>query len=316
MERLPPLTALRAFEAAGRRGIDQAACYLNVTPAAINHQIRALETELGIALFTRNRGRVPELTLKGQAYLTQVAQIFDKIDKSTRAIRDERNHDRIVIDALTSFAADFLVPALPGFVAANPDMDVELLTSTKQLGPVKLETRGADVAIRCGVSAGHWEGLYVEELLTEKMFPVCAPALLRGSDAIRRPADLARHRLLAVTHTPEGWHDWLEQAAARGEDVSKVDVARAIKFDLFHLAQIAAVKGMGVDLARAPLVDRLLESGDLVAPFDLKVAARTSYWLIANHDFARTPVFAAFREWLYGEVERSKYLKPELSLAS
>lgn len=311
MRWLPPLTALRTFEAVGRRGMTKAASELNVTPAAIYHQIRALEAELGVALFTRAKGRGLQLTHKGGIYLAQVAQIFDQIHDSARSIRDDNWRNRIVVDSMTSFATDFVVPALPRFITANPDIELEILTSARELGPIKLETTGANVAIRCGVAAGHWSGMHAERLVTETMFPVCAPALLQGPNAIRKPADLAKHTLLTVSRAPEGWRDWLEAAAAAGEDVSKVSLDQAIRFDLFNVSMTAAAQGVGVDLARAPMADRYLESGAVIAPFNISVASRTSYWLVCSHDFAKTPHYEAFRDWIFKEVRNSKYVRKE-----
>jgi LysR family glycine cleavage system transcriptional activator len=309
MRWLPPLTALRAFEAVGRRGMATAAADLNVTPAAIYHQIRALESELGVALFTRSKGRGLVLTLKGEIYLTQVAQIFDQIHESARKIREETWRRRLVVDSLTSFATDFLIPRLPRFIEANPDIELEILTATKSFGRIRLESTGADLAIRGGSVAGHWEGMHAEQLVHETMFPVCAPGLLRGPKAIRRPADLAKHTLLTVARAPEGWSDWLDAAAANGEDVSGIKLDRAIKFDLFHLSMTAAVQGIGVDMARAPLADRYLESGAVVAPFDLRVTSQMSYWLVCAPAFAETPVYKQFRDWLLDEISESKYIQ-------
>lgn len=309
MRWLPPLTALRAFEAVGRRGMARAAADLNVTPAALSHQIRALESELGVALFTRAKGRGPALTHKGEIYLAQVAQIFDQIHESARKIREETWRNRLVVDSLTSFATDFLIPRLPRFIEANPDIELEILTATKSFGRIRLETTGADCAIRGGSVAGQWEGLHAEQLVHETMFPVCAPGLLRGPKAIRRPSDLAKHTLLTVASAPEGWRDWLDAAAASGEDVSGIKLDHAIKFDLFHLSLTAAVQGIGVDLARAPLADRYLATGAVVAPFDLRVTSQMSYWLVCAPQFKETPVYCAFRDWLLAEISASKYIQ-------
>ena len=293
----------------------RAAADLNVTPAAIYHQIRALETELGVALFTRAKGRGLVLTRKGETYLTEVAQIFDQIHDSARKIRDDSWRSRLVVDSLTSFATDFLIPRLSGFIEAYPDIELEILTATNSFGRIRLETTGADLAIRGGSVAGQWEGLYAEQIVHETMFPVCAPGLLRGPKAIRRPADLAKHTLLTVAKAPEGWRDWLDAAAAAGEDVSGIRLDHAIKFDLFHLSMTAAVQGIGVDLARAPLADRYLESGAVVAPFDLRVTSQMSYWLVCAPQFAETPVYRAFRDWLLSEINASKYIREPPKLA-
>lgn len=308
MRSLPPLTALRAFEAVGRHGVMRAAQQLNVTPAAVYHQIRALESDLGVTLFSRVKGKGLSLTRKGEEYLGKIASIFDQISESSRQIRAATPQKLLVIDSLTSFATDFLVPRLPRLLDADPDIQLQILTPSKGFSRIRFEKTGAQLAIRGGSTAGHWPGLHAEMLVHETMFPVCAPALLKGNNALRSPADLARHRLLDVPSTPEGWREWIDAAAASGEDMEHVSVESALKFDLIHLSTLAAVQGVGVDLARAPLVDRHLESGALVVPFDLKVRTKLSYWLICPEPFAETELYETFRGWILNELARSKYI--------
>lgn len=302
MDWLPPLTALRAFEAAGRYGVARAAKELNVTRAAISHQIRVLEMELGVALFTRsNRGMT--LTRKGKEYLEEVAASFDAIQRSSRRLRDPSSGHRLMIDSLTSFATDFLLPRIHRFHARHPEIELEIITPTRSGGVIGFEQTGANIAIRGGSVAGSWPDLHAEKLAHEIHFPVCAPALLKGRNAIRQPADLAKHTLLYVTSAPEGWRDWLAAAAAGGEDVSKITLDHTLRFDLFTMSMTAAVNGIGVDLARSPLVDHWMENGFLVAPFKLKVTSKLAYWLICSEAFAVTPTFRAFREWVFAELK-------------
>lgn len=315
MRWLPPLTALRAFEAVGRYGVVRAASQLNVTPAAIYHQIRALEGDLGVTLFSRSKGKGLVLTFKGQEYLGKIASIFDQLNESSRQIRGSTSATRLVIDSLTSFATDFLVPRLPRLLNANPDLQLELLTPSKGFARVKFEKTGAHIAIRGGGAAGHWPGMHAEMIVHETMFPVCSPGYLR-SNKIRRPSDLADHRLLDVPSTPEGWREWIDAATAAGEDMAGMRVDDAMKFDLIHISTEAAIQGVGVDLARAPLVDRHLETGALVEPFKLRVKSTLSYWLICPETFAETELFKTFREWLFSEVRRSKFIADEIPLAA
>jgi LysR family glycine cleavage system transcriptional activator len=310
MRWLPPLTAIRAFEAVGRHGVAAAASKLNVTPAAIYHQVRTLEAELGVRLFTRSKQGLV-LTLKGEQYLAQVGQTLDTLNECSRAIRADTFGNRLVIDSLTSFATDFLVPRLSRFRSAYPDISVEFLTLKNSGGRVRFEKTGAHVAIRGGGAAGHWPGLRAERLVHETFFPVCTPALMEGPHPLRRPADLAHHTILNVTSTPEGWRDWLDAAAEQGEDIGGVDLDGSIRFDLIHMSMMAAVKGVGVDLARAPLVDHWMEAGALVAPFGLKLTSTLSYWLICPEPFSQTPQFKAFRAWIFDELRASRYVQEE-----
>jgi LysR family glycine cleavage system transcriptional activator len=301
MDWLPPLTALRAFEAVGRFGVAGASRELNVTRAAILHQIRVLEANLGVVLFTRsNRGLT--LSLKGQEYLTQVTQSFDSLHESSRRLKHPESGRHLVLDSVTSFATDFIVPRLHRFYDANPDLTLEIKTLTKWYGPIEFERTGANVAVRGAGLAGEFPGLKAEKLAHEIHFPVCAPALLQGPNAIRTPADIANHPILDATVAPEGWRDWLAAAAERGEDVAAITLENARRFDLFTMSMTAAIHGVGVDLGRSPLVDHWIEQGLLVAPFDIAVTSKRSYWLICRESFADTPEFTAFREWLLNEL--------------
>jgi len=303
MDWLPPLTALRAFEAVGRFGVAGASRELNVTRAAILHQIRVLEADLGVVLFLRsNRGLT--LSLKGHEYLTHVTQSFDALHESSRRLKHPESGRHLILDSVTSFATDFIVPRLHRFYAAYPDLSLEIKTLTKWYGPIEFERTGANVAIRGAGLAGEFPGLWAEKLAHEIYFPVCAPCLLEGPNAIRTPADLASHPILDATVAPEGWRDWLAAAAARGEDVAGVSLANARRFDLFTMSMTAAIQGVGVDLGRSPLVDHWIERGLLVAPFDLNVTSKRSYWLVCRESFADSPEFVAFRAWLLDELNR------------
>lgn len=302
MDWLPPLTALRAFEAVGRFGVAGAARELNVTRAAILHQIRVLEAELGVALFIRsNRGLT--LSVKGQEYLTQVTSSFDALHESSRRMKNPDSARQLVLDSVTSFATDFIVPRLHRFYATNPDVTLEIKTLTAWYGPIEFERTGANVAIRGGVMAGDFPGLSAEKLSHEIHFPVCSPELLKAPNGLRSPADLARFPLLDATVAPEGWRDWLAAAEAAGIDVSGVNLDNARRFDLFTMSMTAAMQGVGVDLGRSPLVDHWMEQGLLVAPFDLAVTSKRSYWLICREAFAETSEFRGFRNWLIDELD-------------
>ena len=303
MDWLPPLTALRAFEAVGRYGVAGASRELNVTRAAILHQIRVLEAELGVVLFIRsNRGLT--LSVKGQEYLTQVTSSFDALHESSRRLKNPDSGRLLVLDSVASFATDFIVPRLHRFYATNPGINLEIKALTKWYGPIEFERTGANVAIRGAGLAGEFPGLWAEKLAHEIHFPVCAPALLKGPQRIRTPADLARHRLLDATVAPSrAGATGCAAAADAGEDVSTVSLENARRFDLFNMSMTAAIHGVGVDLGRSPLVDHWMEQGLLVAPFDLAVTSKRSYWLICRETFADSPEFVAFRTWLLDELD-------------
>lgn len=286
--------------------MQRAAAELNVTPAAIYHQIRTLEADLDVQLFTRDKGKGLTLTLQGEQFLSEIIGIFDQLYASVNRIKSETQQNELTVDVLTSFALGFLIPRIKPFVDANPDIDLKLITPRNPLGRMRFAQTGAHVAIRGGAAAAQWPDMHAEMLGHETMFPVCAPSLLEGPDGLRTPEDIARFRMIDVVGTPEGWGDWLEEADRLGHDVSGARSGEAIKFDLIHMAQQAAAEGVGVNLGRAPLVNHMLASGQLVAPFDIKVRSTLSYWLITPEPFAKTQTFQRFRDWLMGELAEAE----------
>lgn len=302
MRRLPPLTALRAFEAVGRLGnVKEAADELNVTPAAVSHQIRALEEHLEVELFSRTTRNL-QLTRCGAEFLGAVSAAFDLLKEGADRLSNETGKQRLVVNSLPSFASNFLVPRLLQFHQAHPELEMEINTSVRFGDPVELKSIGADVAIRAGLHADGWPGMMAERLVPEQMFPVCAPSVLNGDTPLRTPADLAHHTLLIVSRTPEGWPDWLEAARARGWDVEGVDPHHGLRFDTIQLAMTAAIEGLGVVIGRRPLVDAYLDSGLLAAPFDLSVTSKLAYWLVYPPRMAQTERLRAFRDWLRAEL--------------
>ena len=302
MRRLPPLTALRAFEAVGRLGnVREAADELNVTPAAVSHQIRALEEHLEVELFSRT-ARNLQLTRSGADFLASVSAAFDLLKEGAERLSSETGRHRLVVNSLPSFASNFLVPRLLQFHQAHPEIEMEINTVGKFGDPLELKSLGADIAIRAGLHEGAWPGMVAERLVPEQMFPVCAPSLLQGGASLNAPAELANHTLLIVSRTPEGWPDWLDAARARGWDVDGVDPHHGLRFDTIQLAMTAAIEGLGVVIGRRPLVDAYLDSGLLIAPFDLSVTSKLAYWLVYPPRMAQTERLRAFRDWLFAEL--------------
>jgi LysR family glycine cleavage system transcriptional activator len=298
---LPPLTALRTFEAVARLGVAGAATELNVTPAAISHQIRLLESELGVSLFVRSKKGL-SLNVAGSRYLADVAAGFDTIFAGTRRLTHPERTDRLVIDSLTSFANDVIIPRLGRLYRRYPKFELQLVTLGRPFVPLDFGRTSAHAAIRGGAVEGQWPGLVAEKLAHEVFFPVCAPSLMHGPLAIESPADLVHHPLIAVSSTPEGWAEWIAAAVAKGLDVGGIDVDQPIRFDTIHSASLAAMEGIGVDLGRGPLVDGAISSGRLVEPFDLRVVSTHAYWLIYPESSRELPAFQEFRRWLLDEL--------------
>ncbi len=285
---LPPLNALRAFEAAARhRSFTRAAEELNVTQTAVSHQIRTLEERLGLKLFVR-RGRTLGLTDAASGYLPSVRSAFDQLHDATERLIGPDDEATLTVSTLTTFAAKWLVPRLGGFQDLHPDISVRITTSSAS---VDFERDDVDVAIRYG--RGDWPGLRADRLIREDIFPVCSPKLLDGPHPLRQPDDLAHHTLLHVVGFREDWQVWLTAA-----NVDGVDPAIGPRFDVAFNALQAAIEGVGVALGRTALVERDLAAGRLVAPFDISLPIEAAYYVVAPEQTADRPQIMAFREWL------------------
>ncbi len=292
---LPPLNALRAFEAAARRlSFTRAAEELNVTPGAISQQIRGLEDFIGAELFYR-QGRTLQLTDAGLAALPLLTDGFDALARAVALMRAPARRRRLTVSIAPSFAAKWLTPRLHRFQAANPDTEVWIAADTVL---ADLEAGEADLAVRYG--SGQYEGLLSERLLDEWVSPMCSPALLDGPHPIRVPADLAHHTLLhdASPESAGDGLDWRSWLAARGA-ADAVDAARGPRFNQSALVIDAAAAGRGVALAKRTLAQADLAAGRLVAPFaEGGMATRSAYYIVTARSRTPTPETAAFIAWL------------------
>lgn len=295
---LPPISALRAFEAAARlRSFTLAAEELGLTQSAISHQVRGLEDHLGFELFQREPRRIAT-TAKGERLALAVR---DGLGVVARAIVDLTKTDagpHLVVSTLAGFAVKWLFPRLIRFDERHPKIELSIAT-TGQLAD--FSAGEADVAIRYGT--GRYSGLYVEKILDEDMFPVCSPKLLRGPKALNKPADLAHVPLLHDDiikldgHLP-GWRLWLNAAGA-----SNVDPAKGRRFGQSNMSIQAAIEGLGVALGRTPVVADDLAAGRLVKPFDLTVPSGYAYYFVCPPRSIDRPKVAAFRAWLLAECK-------------
>ncbi|MEQ9639221.1 MAG: transcriptional regulator GcvA [Alphaproteobacteria bacterium] len=285
--RLPPLNALRAFEAAGRHlSFTNAADELAVTQAAVSHQVKALEEWFGQPLF-RRRNRQVFLTEMGQAYLPAVTTALDGLDEATRRLMRKDDAGRLTVSALASFATTWLVGRLGHFRDRHPNIDVHLNVDDRL---ADFDREDVDAAIRYG--AGGWPNLKVIKFLTEEMFPVCSPALLNGPKPLREPADLQRHTLLHDDMRVD-WRMWFMAAGLEG-----IDATRGPGYNSSALVIQAAIGGQGIALGRSPLVQADLAAGRLVKPFDLTLPSEYAFYLVYPETSATLPKIAAFTEWL------------------
>ncbi len=296
---LPPLNALRAFEAAARHlSLTRAAAELHVTPAAISHQVKALETWLGVPLF-RRLNRAILLTDAGQGCFKGLHDGFDRLAEAVEAVRVHAATGPLTVSVAPSFASKWLVPRLDGLRRAHPQIDIRIDASTAL---VDFARDDIDVAVRYG--RGRYPGLRVERLLTEEVFPVCSPKLRRGPPPLRKPQDLRRHTLLhsEAMIQDASWPTWQMWLLAAG--VHDVDAGRGSRFTTSSMAIEAAIDGQGVALASSVLAADDLRARRLVRPFAMSLAHDFSYYVVCPEATANRPKVAAFRNWVLEEARR------------
>jgi LysR family glycine cleavage system transcriptional activator len=288
--RLPTLNALKAFEAAARHeSFTRAAEELFVTQGAVSHQVKALEAELGLKLFNRERQRLA-ITEAGRAYLLVVRDAFDRISDGTERLLQRQRGGSLVVSTSPNFAAKWLVHRLGRFAEAHPEIDLTVNASRHH---VDFAREDIDVAIRHGDKGT--SGLQVTRLCAEEIFPVCSPKVL-AKTALRKPSDLGRHTLLHVADR-KGWSEWLEFASAQDVDPSRGPVLNEAS-----MAIDAAVDGQGVVLARTALAAWDLLGGRLVRPFPTAMPAPFAYWIVCPKVNVKLPKIVAFTKWLLAEA--------------
>ncbi|WOD15000.1 LysR substrate-binding domain-containing protein [Paraburkholderia kirstenboschensis] len=290
-EKLPPLNALRHFEAVARLGsFAAAASDLHVTHWAVGKQIRLLEDWFGVPLFERrSRGVVP--TDQGAALLNDVEGAFARLSSSVTRLRHKSVTRRITgvvrVNTLASFALCWLIPRLADFQARYPDIEVRLSTTSRKLRYVG---DAFDVGVRSGPEDA--AGLMSTTLMPDLRLPACSPAVLK-SHPIRTVADLRNHTLLHSTSTRTAWSDWLREAGAPG-----LQGAHHLDFDHVFLQLGAAAEGLGVTLASLPLIEREIATGRLVCPISEPAGRGPDYTLVVNTDRADDDAVIAFKKWI------------------
>ncbi|CCE10710.1 Transcriptional regulatory protein [Bradyrhizobium sp. STM 3843] len=296
---LPPLNAVRAFEAAARLGsFKNAAAELNVTHGAISQHIRLLEQWLGTpALFRRSVRRVA-LTPAGAALLAEVGPALDRIADAVqqhRAKRSDTTEAVLHVNALATFSMRWLLPRMSRFRDEHPEIEVRLTTSND---PIDALPETYDVVIRGGPDTYH--GFSSRFVVSERRLPVCSPTLLRQLP-LDEVQDLSRHTLLNVTSMPRLWRDWLAAAGEPG-----LRPAGALTFDHFYLTIQAAIDGLGIAMGPTALVSDDLAATRLIAPFpEISLPARPyfAYMPAANSNNSHSVVFC---NWLADQGERSE----------
>ena len=296
---LPPLNALRAFEAIARHlSFAKAADELFVTPAALSHQIRGLEEQLGVTLFHR-RTRAIELTEAGRLIYPGLHAGFENVRGALAALDRAREGRILVVSATPGVVAKWLMPRLWRFLHAHPEIDARIAASLKL---ADFAADGVDVAIR--LSKGDHPELHVEKLFDDSVLPVCSPRLVE--EGLRSVDDLSRFTLIHYdipmsTRAPPLWADWLAVAGAHG-----VDATRGLRVNVADHALDAAVAGLGVSLSFKLIASDDVHNGRLVTPFGPELPLSFGYHFVCPRGHEKRETVRAFRDWLFAEMAETK----------
>lgn len=287
---LPSLALLSAFEAAARTGsVTVAARELDLTQSAVSRQIKALEEQLGVELFVRERQTI-RLTLAGDSYAREIREALRRISSASLNLRANPNGGTLNVAILPTFGTRWLAPRLGRFLSANPGITINLVT---RLSPFDLRLDSIDAAIHFGHA--HWPGAELTLLMSERTVPACSPDFL-ATHTLAQPADFLTVPLLHLTTRPDAWEKWL---AANGAPATGV---QGMLFDQFATAAQAAIAGLGVGLLPTFLIEDELKRGDLVAatPHDMESDER--YYLACPVERLGYPPLVAFRRWIAAEA--------------
>jgi DNA-binding transcriptional LysR family regulator len=293
---LPPLDLLRSFEAAARHlSFTLAAQELFLTQSAVSRQIQQVEATLGVALFER-RHRALALTAAGEVLRRTVLDCLERLRDATALIRSSTQPRQVAMTCTPGFASFWLIPRLARFTSDHPSVDVRISAT---LDVLDLERSDVDLAVRfCPTREGEGPPLFEEAVV-----PVCAPALAKNkSNPLRKPADLARHTLLAVDMQGMALTvDWEPWFAVMG--LQELRMKNTVRFTQYADAIAAAVAGQGVAIGRLPLLSELLRAKRLIAPFGGGAASQRGYFVILSPRGASNPDAQDFARWLQAEAE-------------
>ncbi len=288
---MPPLQALRAFEAVGRLlSFRRAGEELLITQSAVSHHIKQLEDMLGVRLFIRKAKSI-ELTPEGAAYLEKTVEAFRIIVSATSEMRRQAARQRVRVSVLPSFAANWLVSRLAGFMVKHPEIEVELEPTLRL---ADFASDDVDLAIRFGT--GRWEGVRSEWLMNEELSPVVSPALFGDGSRFVEPTDLLLQTLLE-SWNPVGWELWLGEV---GVDIRR---ARVLQLTDYNIVLQAALNGQGVAIGRMHMVRDHLAASRLLQPFPQIVRSeKIAYWLVMSQNRRLSASAETFASWLKEEA--------------
>jgi LysR family transcriptional regulator, glycine cleavage system transcriptional activator len=290
LRRLPPLNAVKAFEAAARsENFTRAAEELCVTQAAVSQQVKTLEATLGIKLFNRERHRLV-ITEAGREYLAVVRDAFDRLAVGTSRLIQRQSSGVLTISTSPDFAAKWLVHRLGQYAGAHPEIDLRVSATMQH---VDLAREQVDVAVRHG--EGDWPELNVVRLCAERLFPVCSPKLASARNRTMKASDLLKYPLLRLENW-SGWTRWFASAGIRNPVLHGPILSQA------SMLIDAAVDGQGIALARTTLAAWDLINGRLIVPIDVSLRTQKTYWIVCPKITASVPKISAFRDWILAEA--------------
>lgn len=296
LRRLPPLNALRAFEAVARNGtVTRAAAELAVTQGAVSRHVGSLEQWLGTKLFVRTQRGV-QLTAQGATYFRSLRAALDQIDHATRQLQQSPDENLLRLKLPPTFAIRWLVPRLAKFHALHPGIDVQITTSHDR---ADFDREDIDACIHAEREPPSGPGF--RRLVGTVLVPVCSPGLLKRGPPIAQPADLARHVLLCSLNRPDDWPTWLAAAGA-----PQIDGNSGLKFENAALAYQAAIDELGVMIAQRALVEDDLRTGRLVPALPLPLRVPGGYYLAYPTSRPRTARLAAFEDWVVAQAEAAR----------
>ncbi|WP_310326262.1 transcriptional regulator GcvA [Aminobacter aminovorans] len=304
MRFVPGTRALRTLAAAGKHlNFTRAADELGLTPAAVSHQIKEIEDQLGVVLFTRT-SRTIRLTEAGSALVDASVDALDLLNRAvSRARKMTRGTALLKVTLDAQFASKWLMRRIDSFRKLHPDIELRFDISYEVRD---FDLDDVDVAIRFGM--GKYPGLVADRLFDNMIIPVCSPALLASGPPLRVPRDLFHHTLVHIEWSQQGvtWPNWRMWMAAAGVD--DFDDSRSVVFTTSSDAVQAAIDGSAVALADFAMVANDLSEGRLVRPFDLgiRVSREFAYFLVYPRNAADDPRIVAFRAWILDEAEKTQ----------
>ncbi|RWR14796.1 LysR substrate-binding domain-containing protein [Paenirhodobacter populi] len=295
---LPSLSLLQAFEATARlNSVTMAAQELSLTQSAVSRQIRALEEQIGTALFHREKQSL-RLTHGGAAYAREVREALARISQASMNLRANPHGGTLSLAILPTFGTRWLAPRLPAFLAQHPGITINLVT---RLRPIDFAAEAVDAAIQFG--RADWPGGRVLRLMGEQVVPACAPDLA-ARFGFATVSDLPGAPLLHLTSRPDAWERYLEH---HGIDPGQI---HGMLFDQFATVAQAAASGLGVALLPTFLIEDEIARGRLVCPVGLPMRSKQAYHLCWPADHDDHPPLSRFRDWLVRETRAFEAASP------